>query len=155
MNQFQSDDQIGREMFKKEFGKYYHMQDTNDYDHTDIMLTACTNGCRYNAEIKKRNYFIEDLSGSTMLEKTKLDYYRQQYRQECTRCLTYFNYYSNGSWISFDMTGRIAYNEGLNRVYIIQLPATTSIDTGIRDKEVIMLSYTNNMYVQDKICLKK
>jgi hypothetical protein len=151
MNNFETDDLKGRNKFKQEFGKYYRFTDTDEFDHTDIVMTACTNNIRYNAEIKKRNYDIEEISGSTLLEKIKLDAFKQAYREDNQTCLIYFNYYNNDSWIAYDMTGRIKYNEGINKIYKKDLPSTTSVSGYDKEKEVLYLCFTTNMYVCDKM----
>lgn len=151
MNQFETDDQNGRQKFKKDFQKFYHIEDTQEFDHTDMLMTAYTTNKVYNVELKKRCYPIQELSGSTILEKTKLQAFREALRRDKDRQIIYFNYYLNGDWIAFDLTGRIKYNEGLQKTGIRELPCTSSIDTGSRDKEVVYLYYVNNMYVQDRI----
>lgn len=154
MNNFETDDLIGRKKFKQDFRKHYIMQDTQEYDHTDIMLTACTTGCIYNTEIKNRSYSIDEIGNSSYLEKTKLDYFREQYRHDSSICYVYFNYYSDGGWIAFDMSNRIKYGLGLDKQSQMLLPATSSYDNGSKMKDVISLSYTNSIYVQDKMYCK-
>jgi hypothetical protein len=153
MDNFQSDDAIGRNKFKTDFGHLYKFEDTNEFDHTDLRMTACTSGCRYNVELKKRYYCINDISGATILEKIKLDAFREAYRQDKTVCQLYFNYYFD-DWIAFDITRRIKYGVGLDNQGVMQLPCTTSVDNGLKDKDVIFLAYTTDMYVCDrmKIC---
>jgi hypothetical protein len=150
MNNYEADDLIGRNRFKEEFGSHYIFQDTTEFAHTDIMMTACTKSLCYNTEIKNRNYSIDEIADSAILEKIKLDAFREQYRKDCNRCLIYFNYFTDG-WVAYDMTNRIRYAEGLNKTNTMLLPATTSEDNGAKEKEVVYLCRTNNMYVQDKI----
>lgn len=154
MNNFQTDDQEGRQQFKKEFRQYYVFQDTGEFCHTDIYMSACTSNTCYNLELKKRSYPINDISGSTILEKTKLEAFKQAYREDNSRCLVYFNYYLNGSWIAFDMTNRIKYDVGLDRTGRILLPATTSSCGELVMKDVVYLSYCQDMFRQDKIKVK-
>jgi hypothetical protein len=154
MNQFTKDDLLGRIQFKKEFKNYYIFQDTGEYDHTDLMLTACTKNTCYNIELKKRNYPIEDLSGSTILEKTKLDAFREAYREDPSRCLIYFNYYLTGSWIAFDMTDRIKYGVGLDSTGTMMLPSNTSACGELVNKEVVYLAYCQDIFRQDKIRIR-
>jgi hypothetical protein len=150
MNNFQEDDAIGRSKFKTDFGHYYKFQDTQEFDHTDLYMTGCSNGCRYDVEIKNRSYCIDEISDSTIMEKIKLDHFREVYRQDNDRCLIYFNYMLDG-YISYDMTGRIKYNEGLCNTGTMMLPATTSEDNGLREKAIVGLCYTTSMYINDKI----
>lgn len=150
MNDFEQDDLIGRERFKKDFGHHYRFQDTDEYNHTDLYMTACTSGCRYSTEIKNRYYSIDEIGDSSILEKIKLDAFKELHRQDKDICLIYFNYYTDG-WVAFDMSGRITYLEGLDRQGKMELPATTSVDNGIKEKDVIYLYRINNIYVQDKM----
>lgn len=154
-NKFDRDDQIGREKFKQDFNKHYHIEDTQEFDHTDMMMTGITNHKTYNVELKKRNYDIQELSGSTILEKTKLDAFREAQRHDKDRSIVYFNFYNDWSWIAFDLSGRIKYNEGLNKIGKHRLPKNTSDNGEMIDKEVIYLHYTNNIYVQDRIYITK
>ena len=151
MNNFKKDDAIGRVRFKSDFNDYFMMEDTSKYAHTDIMMTGRSKNICYSTEIKNRSYCLQDISGSTYLEETKLDAFRQQYNEDNDRCLIYFNYYPDG-WIAFDMSNRIRYDEGLDNQINIQLPKTSSINKGLRNKEIISICHTSNMYVQDKMC---
>jgi len=152
MNKFNRDDLLGRDRFKSDFGNNYQFEDTSEYAHTDIMMTACTNNSCYSTEIKNRSYLLKEISGSTWLENIKLEAFREGYRDDEDRCLIYFNYYPDG-WIGFDMTNRIRYNEGLGNEFDMELPTTTSYNNGIKNKTIISICYTNNMLVQDKICI--
>lgn len=152
MNNFQYDDLQGRMKFKEDFGKYYIIQDTDHFDSTDVHLTACTTCQAYTTEIKKRSYDMEVLSASTIIEKTKLDAFRQIHKEHPERCLTYFNYY-NGGWISFDITNRLNYMVDLDHRGKKMLPRTTSGNNELVEKDVLYLCYTSNMYVKDKMCV--
>ena len=151
MNNFQKDDLKGRDRFKDDFKNYYMFEDTNEYAHTDLMMTGCCNNSCYSTEIKNRSYCLTEISGSTYIEKIKLDYFREQYKQDEKRQLIYFNYYPDG-WIAFNMSDRIRYDEGLDNNINIQLPQTTSYNNGLKNKDIISLCVMNNMYVKDNMC---
>lgn len=159
MNNFQYDDLQGRNKFKQDFNKYYIIKDTSEFDITDVQMTACTNSTNnsatsitYEVEIKKRNYNIDVLSASTMIEATKLNYFRQLHKEEPNKCLIYFNYYNDG-WIAFDITNRLNYGVNLDRKGQKLLPNHTSICSDMVMKDINYLSYTNNIYVKDKMCV--
>lgn len=153
MNNFQYDDLQGRNQFKQDFNKYYIIKDTTEYASTDVQLTACTNSTiTYEVEIKKRNYNIDVLSASTMIEATKLNYFRQLHKNNPEICLIYFNYYNDG-YIAFDMSNRLNYGVNLDRKGQKLLPHYTSICGDMVMKDINYLSYTSNIYVKDKMCI--
>lgn len=153
MNEFEKSDNLGRNQFCKDFNKYYHIKETDQYAHTDLSLTACSTQKTYSVEIKVRTYCVEELTGSTMIEKTKVDYFKQLNRENCNQCLLYHNYDPRSSWISFDMSGRINYNCDLDKVYCKELPRTSVGDQQSRYKEIYYLHFQQNMYINDRICV--
>jgi hypothetical protein len=147
----EQNDRKDKERFKKEFSKHYIFQDTQSlYAMTDMQMTACTTGIRYNTEIKNRNYSISEISDGAFLEKQKLEHFRELRRKDSQVCLIYFNYMTDG-WVAFDMSGRIKYNEGLDNQFKMTLPSTTNIEGYMKEKDMVSICFTNNFYVQDKI----
>lgn len=153
MNNFTRDDQHGRLKFKTEFSNYYLINDTDEYDSTDMLMTGITNNSTYNVELKRRYIDIHKYSGSTIIEEIKVQAMKKKYQEDPERKIVYFNYYYDSNWIAFDITNRIKYNEWpelKNDIY----PASTSVDRGDKCKQVRYLSFTNNEKIKDKIMVR-
>lgn len=155
MTKFEEDDLIGRNKFKKDFGKYYMMLDTEPCYGTDIYLTGKTKNNSYEVEIKKRYISIYMYSGSTLIEEKKLKDFKRTYEEDPQRKLIYFNYYLDNHWIAFDISNRLKYNMGLGEICNDIYPKSTSIDNGCKEKQVRYLSYTNDEYIKDRMCINK
>lgn len=153
-SKFAKDDHRGRMLFKQEFGDKYIYRDTPDEARTDLECTGNTQSHpTYQIEIKKRTYGIDFLSGSTMIEETKLIEFQRILETDPARKLIYFNFYLGGSWIAFDITNRLKHNllpPAVDHPY----PSTTSEVGEDRIKKVRYLEFTNNEMINDKMKLK-
>lgn len=152
MDNFETDDAVGRNKFKKDFGHLYIFQDTDKFNSTDLMMTGCSRSHpTYDLEIKNRNYSIKEICDSTFLEQIKLDAFKERFKREPDRCLIYFNYYNDGNWIAFDMTRRIKYDKGLDNQFNMDLPSTSSVEGYMKEKDIVGLCYTRStLYERDK-----
>ena len=93
-------------LFRSNFDIHFN---PNMFDHFDVCFRSFNNPVLKNyAEIKVRSekYTVNNLSGSTILEKVKLDYFIKLHQLEPDSKFWYINFFSNGILI-FDLTNRI------------------------------------------------
>lgn len=152
MNLYTEQERQDITLFRQEFERYYQIRPTEPFCQHDLNMTAYTTNQTYSIEVKKRQFLIETISASTIIEKSKIQHFQDLYMDNPGTCLVYFNYYFR-DWIAFDISNRIKYNQ-LPSYSVRELPCKSLESIGSVSKCVGYLSYTCNEYIKDRICVK-
>ena len=151
MNKFEIMDNVGRKMFINHFNKYIkYVELTEEFCQHDINITGNT-GIRSYVEIKTcgKQKLIEDYSGSTIINQSKLNHFRQVLADQPARQCLFARYYTDGI-ILFDISSRIRLNEQLDK-RSIHVGVNTVYDNNQTKKDVDIAYLSCNKKFNDKI----
>ena len=151
MDEFEKDDNIGRDifakLFKHGFKSLWFAPPRCWFDASGVTL----NNKKLLYEIKYREkYTVEKWSGSTWLEKYKRDCFNVFNKENPGFELYYICFWQDG-WTLFDVNRRIeAKTSEWVATFPNYAPRTTSINTGYTEKRIVLLRYNPGEY-KDKL----
>jgi len=158
MNQFQTKDELGRNLFLEAYPTNFScVQKMPDMCQHDLEATGTTanGGTRYSIEIKVRNNSSTDYNSTTLIQEDKLEHFKSILASEPSRVLIYAVFFSDNVVQLYNIGARIreAQEPGKSWMLNTYQQKFQSNDTSSsyqKLKDVLDLSFNSNLYNDTK-----